>query len=96
MTPTTPAAPPMQPIYVDGDGIVRFRRNAIVDYLHDTKVFNPNSISAILSRFPIEDVEQFWQMLGPSVSGYGDLSFIRKETIKAADLAAEKLRKEGE
>lgn len=66
---------PMQPLIVDDSGVVRFKRNAIID-----RLFHERAIDLRLDTVPIEDVEQFWQLLGYSVSGYSDLSFIRPET----------------
>jgi len=79
----------MQPIELDRDGTPRFKENAIVRWLVDSARVNLNDIR--VHRFPIEDVEQFWQLLGYSVSGYGELSFTRDETVAEADRIAEAL-----
>ena len=73
---------PMQPIYLDENKVARFKRNAIIDRLFQERLFDLNSIGyAVATRaVPIEDAEQFWQQLGYSVSGYGDLSFVRPST----------------
>jgi hypothetical protein len=83
-----PKAQPMQPIYLDENGTPRFKHNAIVRKLVDKKVIDLNKID--VQNFPIEDVEQFWQLLGYSISGYG-LSFVRPETLAEADTKAEAL-----
>ena len=89
---TSNAEHPMQPLVMDGN-VVRFKRNAIVDRLFNEGVINLNRIAMWLDSVPVEDVEQFWQLLGYSVSGYGDLSFIRPETVaKADELAAEMVK----
>lgn len=80
---------PMQPIVRDDRGVVRFRANAIVRRLSNEGKISLNEIAAW--DMPVEDAEQFWQMLGYSVSGYGDLSFVRPETLAAADADAEAL-----
>jgi len=56
----------------------------------DSKQINLNQISIYCQehRIPKTDVEQFWQLLGYSVSGYGDLSFVRQSTITRADAIA--------
>ncbi len=79
---------PMQPIEMIDD-IVRFRPNAIVKRLSDENWINLNTIAKW--DVPVEDREQFWQQLGYSVSGYGDLPFARPETIAKADAIADKL-----
>jgi hypothetical protein len=82
---------PMQPIVLV-DGIVRFKRNAVVDWLLCNGYIDLNKIPTW--NLPVEDVEQFWQLLGYSVSGYGELSFIREETIAEADKKADALLEE--
>ena len=76
----------MRPL-VDVNGVIRFKRNAVVRWLFEQGHFNLNRIP--VDELPLEDVEEFWQMLGYSVSGYGELSFIRPETVAEADGAAE-------
>jgi hypothetical protein len=77
----------MQPVYLDDHNVIRFKANAIIDRLFREQLFDLNSIGyAVATRaVPIEDAEQFWQQLGYSVSGYGDLSFIRPSTLAEAD-----------
>lgn len=81
---------PTQPIVLV-DGVVRFKGNEIVMRLHREGTIDLNEID--LRGVPIEDVEQFWQLLGLTVSGYGELSFIRPETVERADEAAEEIMK---
>jgi hypothetical protein len=84
----------MQPIVVMERGIVRFKTNEIVRRLVDSNVIDLNKV-AMMSDVPIEDVEQFWQLLGYSVSGYGDLSFVRRKTLASVDACAAALIKSG-
>lgn len=81
---------PMQPIVLDEHGTARFKANAIVRYLIDNGVIGLNHI-ARREEFTQNDREQFWQLLGYSVSGYGDLSFVSRDIIDEADALAEKL-----
>ena len=60
---------PMQPIGLDEHGTARFKKNAIVRLLLDT---HPN-------------LEQFYQLIGYSVSGFGELSNNSEESIAIAD-----------
>lgn len=82
---------PMQPITIAADGVVRFRENAIVRFLLDRGPFNMNHI-AMLPGIPQEDRAQFAQLIGYSVSGYGDLDYAlgvpEADTIAAAVWAA--------
>ena len=89
-----PKTQPTQPIYLDENGTPRFKDNAIVRRLLDEKVISLNQIAEWLGDVSIEDAEQFWQLLGYSVSGYGDLSFVRREIVAEADAKAGALLEE--
>jgi len=80
---------PMQPIGLDAEGVPRFKANEIVKWLHNSGRIDLNEIAAI--QFPQGDVDQFWQLLGYSVSGYGELSFTDPDIIEAADKEAARL-----
>lgn len=80
---------PMQPIVWDGRGVIRFKKNAAIDYVLDNGGIDLNQIA--MGNFSIEDREQFNQLIGYSVSGYGDLSFIRRKTVRTADKKAKQL-----
>jgi hypothetical protein len=79
---------PMQPLVMDGN-VVRFKANAIVRLLLDTGKLNMNDLALI--QFPAEDREQFAQLIGYSVSGYGELSYVSNESYARAQAAAKKL-----
>ena len=93
---------PMQPLVVV-DGIVRFRPNAIVRRIIDDGLVNLNLVARWCqdpgpsAAIPVEDAEQFWQLLGYSVGAYGDLSIapegdtplVRQITVAMADGEAE-------
>lgn len=93
---------PMQPIEIC-DGIARFQSNAIVRFLLDAGPFGMNTLS--LMAFDEQDREQFAQLIGYSVSGYGELPYASAVSVERADelasaaLAAvewdQKLRKAG-
>ncbi|HYX21035.1 MAG TPA: hypothetical protein VFA98_09355 [Thermoanaerobaculia bacterium] len=92
---------PRQPIGFDEDGIVRFKANEIVRLLLEESKkhgFGLNEIArAVLTEeVPIGDAVQFWQLLGYSVSGYGDLSFIPKKEIEMCDALAAMVLSEAE
>jgi hypothetical protein len=85
-------AHPMQPVVLDASGVARFRENAIVKYLLEwasARGCNMNDLAII--PFAREDREQFAQLIGYSVSGAGDLSYMGAKTIAAADAAVEAL-----
>lgn len=73
---------PMQPLVEDGKGVLRFKENAIVRYLLDQGRITMNDLAAL--DFPVEDREQFAQLIGYSLGGYSSLSYVRGETVAAA------------
>lgn len=81
---------PMQPIVKDGK-VARFKANPIVQYLLDAGPFDMNDLA--LMNFKREDREQFAQLIGYSVSGAGDLSYMSDALIAKADAEVEKLFK---
>lgn len=85
---------PMQPVYQDERGVMRFWPNRIVRYLLDNGGIDMNKISylAAMGTFTKADQEQFAQLIGYSVSGAGDLDYVSKALIKKADAAVEELR----
>ncbi len=76
---------PMQPVYNDENGHVRFQENKVVRRLLDEaqkRGFGLNELGCC--GFPREDQEQFAQLIGYSLSGAGDLSYFSSETLDAA------------
>lgn len=76
--PTTPY-PPLQPTYEDIDGRVRFNSNKIVDYLLEAGPFDMNDLAKI--DFSNEDREQFAMLIGYSLNGMYDLSYVSDELL---------------
>lgn len=74
---------PIQPLEEDKNGTVRFRENAIVRYMLDRGVVTMNDI-AMLPGISQEDREQFAQLIGYSLGGFGELSYVSDETYNAA------------
>jgi len=73
---------PIQPIAPDKNGIMRFKENAIVSYLLDNGPFDMNQLARL--PFSDEDWEQFAQLIGYSLSGFGELSYVSSDTYNAA------------
>jgi hypothetical protein len=65
---------PVQPLQVDPDGVLRFKPNAIVRFLLDAGPFDMNKLA--LMPWSDEDRCQFAQLIGYSLSGYSDLSYV--------------------
>ena len=72
---------PIQPL-VDVDGVQRFKKNAIVEYLLDHGGIDMNHLAR--KEFSVEDREQFAQLIGYSFSGYASLSYVTDATYSAA------------
>lgn len=80
-TNTTPRHP-IQPLIVDPHGTPRFKKNAIVSYLLDHGGIDMNHLACI--DVPDEDREQFAQLIGYSLGGFSELSYVSDDTYAAA------------
>lgn len=76
---------PIQPIEADHRGVNRFKKNKIVDFL--AMNYGLNELTAM--DFPKEDWEQLAQLIGYSLSGFSELSYVRDETFYAASAMAD-------
>ena len=77
--------PPLQPIIMD-HGVQRFRANEIVKFLLTQGPFDLNTLAGL--NFSAADREQFAMLIGYSISGIGELSYMRDETMDRIDEAA--------
>lgn len=73
---------PMQPLYTDRRGVVRFKENAVVSYLLDKGGLTLNDLALV--DFPQEDLEQFAQLIGYSLRGFGELHYVSNRTYARA------------
>lgn len=73
---------PIQPLVLDENGVLRFEENKIVRYLLDAGPFDMNKLA--LMPFSNEDREQFAQLIGYSLSGFSELSYVSDETYNRA------------
>lgn len=78
---------PIQPLYKDEHGVLRFHPNKIVDWMLDAGReglrFDLNTI-ACLPDVSREDYAQLMQLIGYSHSGFGGLSCATDEVYNAA------------
>ena len=74
---------PIQPLALDEHGVLRFKGNALVRYILDNGGIDMNDLAVI--DFPQEDQEQFAQLIGYSLCGFGELSYVSDETYYAAE-----------
>lgn len=78
-----PLKHPIQPLYRDAKGVTRFHANKIVQFLLDAGPFDMNKLA--MMPFSANDREQFAQLIGYSLSGFGDLNYVSDETYEAAE-----------
>lgn len=67
-------AQPIQPLEYDPDGVVRFRRNSLVEYLLVNGGITMTELAA--QNFPDEDRQQFAQLTGYSMAWYRILPYV--------------------
>ncbi len=70
---------PMQPLAVDEHGVLRFKANAIVQFLAKDRL---NELATM--DFSRKDWTQLAQLIGYSHSGFGELPYVDDETYDAA------------
>ncbi|HBO4832914.1 TPA: hypothetical protein L4V12_004639 [Pseudomonas aeruginosa] len=74
-------AVPMQPLVKDAHGVARFKANKIVNHLLDYASERGCGMTELAKlQFPEEDYMQFAQLIGYSVSGYSDLSYVSDDS----------------
>lgn len=82
----------MQPIVVTDDGVVRFHENRIVRWMLDELRRHGRDLNYIATAFDRDehkdDYQHLMQLIGYSVSGYGDLSRRDHAVAEAADRIA--------
>jgi hypothetical protein len=83
---------PLQPIYRDCVGIERFQPNLIVVYLLEVARGVGVDLNTLGMRdFPQEDREQFAQLIGYTLSGFSELSYVSDETYARVEEAAKEI-----
>lgn len=75
--------PPMQPVVWDGSGVLRFQKNEIIKYLLEVGKLTINDLAKI-PNFKQSDWDQFYQLIGYSISGYGELNLVSDESYQEA------------
>lgn len=69
---------PNQPLERDDKEVIRFKANPIVRFLLDYGEFDMNDLGILSEHagFTDDDWAQFAQLIGYSLSGWGDLSYV--------------------
>ena len=85
---------PMQPLIVAKDGVIRFKENAIIRYLVDKEIINLNDVHrwAAINDWSKEDQMQLAQLMGYSISGYGELDYVTDAGWREAEEKASNLK----
>ncbi|MCB0247953.1 MAG: hypothetical protein KDI07_05195 [Anaerolineae bacterium] len=73
---------PLQPVYKDEHGTLRFKENAIVRYLLDNGGIDMNRLAVL--NFNQADREQFASLIGYSLGGFDELSYVSDEASMTA------------
>jgi hypothetical protein len=85
---------PMQPLYLDKHATIRFKANKIVDDLLNFASIYGLDLNRIAGMdYTQDDREQFHQLIGYSVSGFGELPGMSSESVAEADALAVRLLK---
>ena len=86
--PINATSAPMQPLEFDDRGTLRFKENKIVRRLLDYSKQRGYGLNEIaLEDFTDDDRMQLAQLIGYSLSGYGELSFVSDESWEQAAAA---------
>lgn len=76
---------PIQPLAKDAQGVLRFKENAIVRHLLDWARERGMDLNKLARMdFTQDDREQFAQLIGYSLSGFSELSYVSDATYTAA------------
>ena len=82
---------PTQPVVRDPNGVLRFKPNAIIQHLLEVARKAGCGLNELaLLEFSQEDRQQFAQLIGYSLSGYGDLSCVDGESYRFVEAMVEK------
>jgi hypothetical protein len=73
---------PIQPLSKDEYGTIRFKENKMITYLLNNGRHDMNSLG--MGSFSNEDQQQFAQLIGYSLSGYGELSYVSDDSYDTA------------
>lgn len=92
MAKDAPPGFPFQPLMWDKHDVIRFRANPIVRYLLDAGPFDMNDLG--LMPFDNDAREQFAQLIGYSVSGFGELSYVDGITLACVETQGDIMREE--
>jgi len=73
----------VRPLIRDNSGTIRFKANALVVHLLENGGLNMNDLSQV-PNVSVGDREEFAQLIGYSVRGFEELSYVSDEAVEAA------------
>jgi hypothetical protein len=77
---------PIQPLAKDHLGTLRFKSNKIVEHLLEIGSDHGHDLNKIACmNFSKDDRQQFAQLIGYSLGGYGELSYVDNDAYNAAE-----------
>ncbi len=83
---------PLQPLCRDQHGTIRFQENKIVAFLVEWARDRGMSLNDLARLpFPDQDREQLAQLIGYSLGGFSELSYVSSQTYARAEEAAKGL-----
>jgi hypothetical protein len=79
---------PIQPLITDDRGVLRFKENTLVDKLLDIAQKHGYGLNQIVADPEVkqEDLAQLYQLIGYSLSGYGELNQVTDQDFNAASV----------
>ncbi len=94
---TSHELPPLQPLAFDDQGVIRFEANPLVRFLLDEASAGRHCDLNRLAWFaqsqavPARHQEQLAMLIGYSLSGFSELSYVRDVTYEKAEAMAKRL-----
>jgi len=79
--------PPMQPVALDPRGVLRFQKNAIVEWIHENHPTETMMLNTIMAKvatgeFTRQDAIQYYQLLGVSVGMLAECHFVNDSEVQ--------------
>jgi len=87
---------PMQPLLPDEHGVMRLKKNAIAEHFYEWSQQRGMGLNEIaMMDFTDEDRMQFAQLIGYSLSGYAELSYVSDGSYERAAMLAARPQPQG-
>lgn len=88
---------PIQPLAMDSHNVLRFKKNAIVDHMLNVCQKHGCSLNDLACmEFSNDDRSQLAQLIGYSLSGYGELGYVGNDAYCVAEKMAKENKSEVE